>query len=66
VAVEVEVHPVLGAASFGALEKFAIEGASRGKVVHGKGEVEWRKAHDCPVRMNPGCCPELRFVRDFG
>jgi hypothetical protein len=52
VAVEIEVDPVVRTSSLGALQQVPIETTGGGDIVDRKGEVEWRKAHDCPVVMN--------------
>jgi len=44
-AVQVEIDPVIGAASFRAAKQLPIEAARRGKVVDRKGEVEGWQGH---------------------
>ena len=46
VAEQVEVDPVLGAASLTASEQLAVEATRGGEVVDGKGEVEGWQCHD--------------------
>jgi hypothetical protein len=42
---EIEVDPLVAAASFGAAEQAAIERARFGQIANRKGEVEWAQGH---------------------
>ena len=49
-AVQVEVDPILGASSFRAAEKLAIETPCLGKIVDREGQMKWRQRHALLVR----------------
>ena len=59
---KIEIDPALGAPPLRAAEHITVKVPGSGKVVDGKGKVEWRDGHERAMSLEDQACREERIA----